>query len=95
MLAQEILTRADVDALIANSSVIECPCCGALNAYSWLDATVDPNTGDLDQGQTIAVHHIPTCGSWEWQCGKCKTPFAERDAPILAECYTHVAIIEG
>ena len=70
-----------------------CPSCGALNAYSWLDANMDPNTGDRfddAKGDADDVHHIDACsGMGEWECGKCRTPFVEEGSPLNAPTWTH------
>lgn len=81
-----------VEELEAQGSIVECPRCGALNAYAWCYATVDPNTGELEPGEAIRIYQIPTTSAWEWECGKCRTHFADAVSPLTAECYTHDAV---
>lgn len=66
--------------LIAKGYVVKCPGCGKLNAYSWDDA------------EKHGLAHVKSAsGLGEWQCGSCRTYWAEKDSPLLAEAYTHEA----
>lgn len=82
------ITTAELDRLIEDGDVITCPHCGTLNAHAWEDVTVD-DAGELYDGETYRVVHIPTASCWEWQCGECRTHWAERGSPLTAEVYTH------
>lgn len=55
-----------------------CPVCGARNFYNW------------DMSSIGDGYHIGTAGMDEWECGKCKTAFIDRDSVLLSECYTHI-----
>jgi len=76
-----------------------CPGCGAINAYAWQDANMDPNTRQrfylcgadgVLRNRAPDIYHIPTCSAFDWSCGKCGTGWAPFDSPIMAEVYTHI-----
>ena len=91
-------TTESLDSLIDDGSILQCPSCNAYNAYAWCDVNMDPNTHEReprDEDNPITmieenVYHIPAASCFDWQCGKCGTPWAEADSPIMAEVYTHV-----
>jgi bacterioferritin-associated ferredoxin len=65
-----------------------CPVCGSSNSYCWDDCN-QPDDKDFNDKLDV-IYHIPTCSGFEWQCGKCKNSFADKNSPIMAEVYTHV-----
>jgi hypothetical protein len=73
--------------LIESGDVRECAGCGELSAYSWDDVSVKPDGERFQPGE---IAHIGAASCFEWQCGHCGAYNAFKDAPILAECYTHV-----
>lgn len=84
--------------IVFAEDVIECPGCGAWNAYSWDDANMDPNTGKrfylcgidgVERNQAPNIYHIPTASGFEWTCGKCRTGWMPVNSPLNAEVYTH------
>ena len=62
--------RAEVLELINSGDVVECPNCGALNAYSW------------EVAEVYGIAHIPASSCWEWQCGECGVHWADADSPL-------------
>jgi len=65
-----------------------CPSCGAYNCYAWQDC--NPNDDDILNDKKDLIYHIPTASCFDWQCGKCKLSFADKNSPIMAEVYTHI-----
>jgi hypothetical protein len=61
----------------------QCACYGGLNAWTWPDA---------ERAQWLTDQKVAVAwGScWDNVCGHCGADFVRADAPILAECYTHV-----
>jgi len=73
----------DVRALVLDGSVEICPACLELSAYAWEDVTAE------DGREPGKIHHVPTAGAWEWECGACGTHWTEADSPINHPAYTH------
>lgn len=78
-------TQDEIDALLANGSVVECAACGRLSALSWDDCSDYEGTPAHDD-----IAHVPVACCWDWQCGHCGATNVDRNSPTLAECYTHV-----
>ena len=68
----------DLATMLDAGYVEQCPACGGLSAYAWID--VDAPAG---------IAHIGAPSCWEWQCGHCRTYWAAAGSPLTAECYTH------
>ena len=77
----------DVAGLIDAGDVRSCAGCGQYSAYSWDHVTAKYDNGCVERGE---IAHIGASSCFEWQCGHCGANNAFKDAPILAECYTHV-----
>jgi hypothetical protein len=78
----------DVQALIDDGSIEECPSCGALSAYAYQDSNI-PGEEDYEADSTD-VYMIGACsGMGEWQCGNCRTYWVSADGPLNHPCYTH------
>lgn len=88
------MNQLEFDELVAKEDIIECPSCGAFNAYAYQDSNMDSNSPheryEDCADEPVDVYHIPSSSCWEWECGKCSTPWMERDSPLASECYTHV-----
>lgn len=82
------MSRSDLDLeqLIQSGEVRECAACGRYSAYNWEHVTAGV---DSERCQSTHIAHIGTCSGFEWQCGHCGANNVFKDAPILAECYTH------
>jgi len=80
-----------IKTLLNNGDAEICPCCSGVSVYSWDNVSEDAYEDDSlpynPKAGTIA--HIPTAGSWEWECGHCKAHLIERDSPLNHPCYTH------
>jgi hypothetical protein len=61
----------------------ECACCAGLSAWNWTDA-------ERAQWLTNKLVAVAWGSCWDNVCGHCGADFIRADAPILAECYTHV-----
>ena len=77
----------EVQALIDDGSIEECPVCGALSAYAYQDSNI-PGEDDYDTNSPV-VYMIGACSGYEWTCGKCGTSFTPADSPLNHPCYTH------
>ena len=74
----------NIQELVDNGSILECPGCGGLSAHAW---------EDVDEANGIA--HIGAASCCEWQCGHCKTYWMEKGCPLDHPCYTHREYDEG
>jgi hypothetical protein len=79
--------ESDLYSLIDAGDVRACAGCGEYSAHSWDHVTSKSDTGRPERGE---IGHIGASSCFEWQCGHCSAYNAFKDAPILAECYTHV-----
>ncbi|MHB8698654.1 MAG: hypothetical protein ACYC9J_11615 [Sulfuricaulis sp.] len=69
---------------VANDDFEKCLICGQISSYR--GKLTDDETG-INNG----VAYIGNGSGFEWECGHCRAHHVETNAPILAECYTHVA----
>lgn len=71
-----------------------------VNIDSNTDQRLLPEDGLSDGGELYTedeylpawpdVYHIPSAsGLGEWQCGKCKTYWMEKNSPLNSPCFTH------
>lgn len=91
--AQDDYSKADVAEMLSAGDVVRCAACGELSAYAWelcnaYGATNGEHNYNPEKG---LIAHIGTASCWEFECGHCRAHNVERDAPILADCYTHAA----
>lgn len=77
-----------VDELIEAGDVVECAACGEHSAYAW-DLVTARSEFRMD-AETGQIAHVGAASCFEWECGHCGAHNVHRDAPILAEYYTHV-----
>lgn len=80
--------------LVLCGDIEVCPGCCELSAYAYRYTTAyDQFEDNIIPGgfkpEAGTIAHIGTCGSWEWECGHCRTRWMDRDSPLNHPAYTH------
>lgn len=77
-----------IKGLLRTGDIRRCAACNELSAYAF-EHTTQKDESLRGSFEPDEVAHIGAADAFGWRCGHCGAYNAFRDAPILAECYTH------